>query len=304
MPLTELERNVYEDFLVEVDGLDHIMTPLQCKKLLREAQYDEVPEGSESVRLLERGQTRGDIFLVVRGEPEVRIDERYVVRGKPGLFGEMSLIFGRALIASVHATPGCAYFRWSRENLELFLEEEKDIARGFQHLIGREVSRKLIKMHEQRQKEQAEEDELGPLRRITSKDLAQREKKRGLDEIAWARSVEPFFQAGLWKLSYSGDRRRSEDWIYLDMWIGIDGTLFYWSAQQQAPLVYWTADDIAQALIRKTDGDGCHSHGFQVSPDEDFTCAAGEFAADSEELRECWIDALTLSKTRRAVLAT
>lgn len=109
----------------------------------------------------------------------------------------------------------------------------------------------------------------------------------------------PVFKAKLWKVKAEGDRKKAEDWFEREMWIAKNGSLVYWSKKEDRELVYYTADDIANAkFIFLEKDDATHPWAFQVqlAPNSGVEFAPGEFAAESEALRDRWISEMTKFK--------
>ncbi|CAK8999786.1 Kinesin-like protein KIF13B [Durusdinium trenchii] len=103
----------------------------------------------------------------------------------------------------------------------------------------------------------------------------------------------PVFKAKLWKVKAEGDRKKAEDWFEREMWIAKNGSLVYWSKKEDRELVYYTADDIANAkFIFLEKDDATHPWAFQVqlAPNSGVEFAPGEFAAESEALRDRTLD--------------
>mmetsp|Transcript_20322 Transcript_20322/g.36292 ORF Transcript_20322/g.36292 Transcript_20322/m.36292 type:complete len:686 (-) Transcript_20322:45-2102(-) len=103
----------------------------------------------------------------------------------------------------------------------------------------------------------------------------------------------PAFKARLWKLKADGNRKAKEDWFQRDVWISKNGSLVYWSKKEDRAMVYYTADDIAKAkFVFLPNEETYQPWAFQVKlpPNGDIEFAAGEFAALSEVMRECWIE--------------
>ncbi|CAE7257301.1 PHKG2 [Symbiodinium natans] len=105
----------------------------------------------------------------------------------------------------------------------------------------------------------------------------------------------PVFKAKLWKVKADGDRRKQEDWFEREMWIAKNGSLVYWSKKEDRDLVYYTSDDIARATITLIPNDDSFiPWAFQVHlpPIGEVEFTPGEFAAESEAMRDCWIEEL------------
>jgi len=109
----------------------------------------------------------------------------------------------------------------------------------------------------------------------------------------------PIFKAKLWKVKAEGDRKKVDDWFEREMWIAKNGSLVYWSKKEDRELVYYTATDIAQAKFVLVDNeDTFHPWAFQVqlAPSGGVEFAPGEFAAESEALRDRWISEMSQFK--------
>mmetsp|Transcript_109469 Transcript_109469/g.341121 ORF Transcript_109469/g.341121 Transcript_109469/m.341121 type:complete len:151 (+) Transcript_109469:1522-1974(+) len=106
---------------------------------------------------------------------------------------------------------------------------------------------------------------------------------------------QPKFRAKLWKLKGDGDRTKPEDWFERDMWLAKNGSLVYYSPKEQSELIYYTAADVARAtLVQLKEGEACKPWAFQlVMPKADgVEFAPGEFATETEELRNQWMTEL------------
>lgn len=102
---------------------------------------------------------------------------------------------------------------------------------------------------------------------------------------------EPVYKAKLWKLKAEGNRKRTADWFEREMWISKNGSLVYWSKKEDRELVYYTMDDITKSKINYLPNeDCCLPWAFQVQlpPNGDCEFTPGEFAAESEEMRDNW----------------
>jgi len=103
----------------------------------------------------------------------------------------------------------------------------------------------------------------------------------------------PVFKAKLWKVKAEGDRKKKEDWFEREMWISKNGSLVYWSKKEDRELVYYTSDDITNAkIIFIPNEDTFMPWAFQVKlpPSGDVEFAPGEFAAETEGMRDCWLE--------------
>jgi serine/threonine protein kinase len=106
-----------------------------------------------------------------------------------------------------------------------------------------------------------------------------------------AYEFEPVFKASLWKVKTAGDKMIESDWFKRDAWLSRNGSLVYWSVRDQRELVYFSSADIARSEVVIVDNDkSCKPWSFQVNlpPHEGMEFAPGEFAADSEEMRDKW----------------
>eukprot|EP00435_Cladocopium_sp_Y103_P019366 s458_g4.t1 len=103
----------------------------------------------------------------------------------------------------------------------------------------------------------------------------------------------PIFRAKLWKVKAEGDRRKAEDWFEREMWVAKNGSLVYWSKKEDRELVYYTHEDIHKATFTLiANEDSYIPWAFQVNlpPSGEVQFAPGEFAAETEAMRDCWIE--------------
>jgi len=126
--------------------------------------------------------------------------------------------------------------------------------------------------------------------------LKVRNRRKALDEkMMSAEGYKPRFKGFLWKLKADGDVDVTEDWISREFWLSKNGSLVYWSAREERELVYYTAPDIAHATVcavsETASASPPNSWRFQVrlAPTGEVELTAGEFAAESKELREAWL---------------
>lgn len=108
-------------------------------------------------------------------------------------------------------------------------------------------------------------------------------------------SFVPRFQKKLWKVKAEGDREKQEDWFLRDMWLAKNGSLVYWSPKEGRELVYYTAEDLSHATVNRISaGASFRDWAFSVQlPSVDgVEFAPGEFAAETSEEREQWLDEL------------
>jgi len=111
-----------------------------------------------------------------------------------------------------------------------------------------------------------------------------------------SRLFEPAFKAKLWKLDGDGDRTKRMDWRERDMWISKNGSLVYWSPKEGRELVYYSAEDLSKCIVKRlANGTTAHPWAFQIQlpASKDVEFAPGEFSAESFDLREQWLRAIT-----------
>lgn len=103
---------------------------------------------------------------------------------------------------------------------------------------------------------------------------------------------EPVFKASLWKVKTNGDCMKEKDWVLREMWIAQNGSLVYWSKQEERELVYYSDHDLSRAsFLRVAEAASCKPWTFQVvlPPSDGVEFTPGEFAASSEDLLEQWL---------------
>merc|ERR1712203_276933 len=105
-------------------------------------------------------------------------------------------------------------------------------------------------------------------------------------------AYSPMFKGLIWKVKAEGDRMKEEDWFQREMWLARNGSLVYFSKKEDRELVYYTADDLARATFLEIDNSlSFRPWAFQVQlpPYGDVEFVAGEFAAETAEMRSAWI---------------
>jgi hypothetical protein len=106
-------------------------------------------------------------------------------------------------------------------------------------------------------------------------------------------AFKPVFKQKLWKLKAEGDRKKAEDWFEREMWIAKNGSLVYFSKKEERDLVYYTSADLLRATYTKApakDSNKQFSFLVHLPKNGDVEFAPGEFAADTAELRDQWIE--------------
>lgn len=104
----------------------------------------------------------------------------------------------------------------------------------------------------------------------------------------------PVFKADLWKLKADGDKKIEKDWYCRQMWISKAGALCYTSKKEGRDLVYYSAEDLANAkytLIGESDSCKAFTFSVQLPEADGIEFAPGDFAAETEELRTQWMEA-------------
>jgi serine/threonine protein kinase len=102
----------------------------------------------------------------------------------------------------------------------------------------------------------------------------------------------PIFQGTIWKVRSNGDPLKEEDWFQRKTWLSRNGSLVYYSIRDSRELIYYTSADINRAQVSKTDDSkSAKPFAFEVTlpPHEGMEFQKGVFAAESEELREKWL---------------
>jgi len=104
----------------------------------------------------------------------------------------------------------------------------------------------------------------------------------------------PVHKGRLWKVKAEGDRMKKDDWFEREMWIAVNGSFVYWSKKEERDLVYYTAEDLANASYAKvSDSESFRPWTFQVRlpAKNGVEFSPGEFAALSEDELEHWLTA-------------
>jgi hypothetical protein len=124
-------------------------------------------------------------------------------------------------------------------------------------------------------------------------------KNRRMKVDAESHQFAPVFKGNVWKVKAAGDAMKECDWFLRQTWLSVNGSLVYFSVREDRELIYFTANDVARAQISKVSAEkSIKPFAFQVvlPPCEGMQFAPGEFAAESEELREQWIQEFTKFK--------
>jgi hypothetical protein len=126
-------------------------------------------------------------------------------------------------------------------------------------------------------------------RRLKAEDL----QKGETDADAFVASAS-IFKGKLAKVKADGDRMKASDWFEREMWISKNGSLVYWSVKEERNLVYYTKADLAKAsLYVIPNGQSNKDWTFQVklhASEDGIEFAPGEFAAESSDMRQAWMD--------------
>lgn len=138
---------------------------------------------------------------------------------------------------------------------------------------------------------------LGPMfkQEMSGLKLAVHNRRRRIGDDA-REEFEPIFKTNLWKLNSRGDPSKKEDWLQREMWLSRNGSLVYWSVKDEHDLVYYTASDIANAVVEPIlDGTVALPFAFQVrqASEQGVEFTPADFAAESSELRDQWLAELS-----------
>merc|ERR1712232_274995 len=82
------------------------------------------------------------------------------------------------------------------------------------------------------------------------------------------------------------------DWSRRDTWIAKNGSLVYYSLEESRNLVYWTPEDLGDAVVAEVGTkESPRPFSFKVHPvaSDGVEFAPSVFAADSDEERKAWI---------------
>jgi len=121
-------------------------------------------------------------------------------------------------------------------------------------------------------------------------EVKNRRKAAGLTEDS--EGYKSVVQSKLQKVVTNGSRMHPSDWRERDMWLSKNGCLVYWSRREEKELVYYTLSDLEVAVVTPiANEESFYPWTFQVQLAErsGLEFAPGEFAAESEEMRDRWI---------------
>lgn len=122
--------------------------------------------------------------------------------------------------------------------------------------------------------------------------LAVKNRRLKVDAGEGHEQYEPLYKNNLWKLKADGDNKKGEDWFNREMWIAKNGSLVYYSKKDERELIYYTTADVHRAKIDiLPQGGTCKPFAFRVTlpPCNSVEYQPGEFAADTDALRQEWI---------------
>jgi len=111
-------------------------------------------------------------------------------------------------------------------------------------------------------------------------------------DAEYKQEYKPTFKGMLWKKKADGDRMCENHWFEREVWLSRNGSLVYWSHKEHRELIYYTHADVVGAELKLIPREStCHPWAFQVClPASDgVEFAPGEFAAETEEMRDKWI---------------
>mmetsp|Transcript_134139 Transcript_134139/g.267683 ORF Transcript_134139/g.267683 Transcript_134139/m.267683 type:complete len:666 (+) Transcript_134139:72-2069(+) len=121
-------------------------------------------------------------------------------------------------------------------------------------------------------------------------EVKNRRKSTGVTEDS--EGYKSLFRSKLQKVITNGNRMKPGDWRERDMWLSKNGCLVYWSQRDERELIYYTHSDLEGAVVTPIDNEeSFYPWTFQVQLAErsGLEFAPGEFAAESEEMRDRWI---------------
>jgi len=121
-------------------------------------------------------------------------------------------------------------------------------------------------------------------------EVKNRRKAAGVKEDS--EGYTSLFRSKLWKVITNGNRMNQTDWREREMWLSKNGSLVYWSQREEKELVYYTHSDLEAAVVMPVaKEESFYPWTFQVNLGEvnGLEFAPGEFAAESEEMRDRWI---------------
>jgi len=122
--------------------------------------------------------------------------------------------------------------------------------------------------------------------------LEVKNRRRAAGVTEDSEGYQSLFRSKLWKVITNGNRMNSSDWRERDMWLSKNGSFVYWSEREEKELMYYTHSDLEAALVAAIPREeSFYPWSFQVELGEvnGLQFAPGEFAAESEEMRDRWI---------------
>lgn len=131
--------------------------------------------------------------------------------------------------------------------------------------------------------------------------LAVHNRRRRIGEDA-REEYEAVFKTMLWKLNSRGDPKDPEHWLEREMWLSRNGSLVYESVKDHCDLVYYTASDIANAIVEPIpEGTVALPFAFRVrqAAEQGVEFTPADFGAESAAVRDQWVSELSKFSARQ-----
>ena len=130
--MTPLEQAVYQHLGMPLPG--------HFRRIMRIARSVET---NAPVTLTTLGTHPEKLYFVYRGTVLIERDSGPIWLNSASFIGEIALVLGRAASATASLPNGGCYLEWDRRTLDKLLEQSNPIRTSFQHLLTRDLARKL-----------------------------------------------------------------------------------------------------------------------------------------------------------------
>ncbi len=123
------------------------LSPLEFRRLLNVARWDDTPVGSVLAREDER---LSSLMLISRGTARVEKNERFITTLKPGDFiGEMSFVSATAASATVKAGESTRLLCWDKDKLQTLLAGDPGLKMSLDTVLSCNMAEKLKRQNNQ-----------------------------------------------------------------------------------------------------------------------------------------------------------
>jgi hypothetical protein len=127
---------------------------------------------------------------------------------------------------------------------------------------------------------------------LTAHRLSVRNRRLKIKREKTPAEYDAVFKAKIFKVKAAGDRMHAKDWVEREAWFSRNGSLVYYSQREKHELLYYTRADVERATIVKIENEASFkpwAWEVRLQAADGLEFAPGEFAAESEAMRDQWI---------------